>query len=103
VHTATGRVLARGHDPSNVRHKPDSWYFSPDSVDMESLEVSDRSYTCPRRGICYWVDLRTPSGYVNDVAWVYPDAAGGYEDVAGWFGFYEDHKAYRIELLQSAS
>jgi len=103
VHATTGHVLARGHGSQEVRNKDGSWYFHPDSVDAAALVISDRTYTCPRRGICYWVDLRTPKGYVNDVAWVYPRASGGYEDVAGWFGFYTDHDAYRIELLRTAS
>lgn len=71
-----------------------NYYFHPDALDHEMFEISDRIYTCPQKGVCNWVDLNTDKGYINNVSWVYTRAKSDYKHIAGWFGFYPEHKYY---------
>ncbi|MDX2477550.1 MAG: DUF427 domain-containing protein [Gammaproteobacteria bacterium] len=73
-----------------------NYYIHPDLIDMSQFEVSDRIYNCPVKGICFWVDLKTDLGWVNDICWVYPEAKKAYQQIAGWYGFYPSHKKYEI-------
>ena len=53
------------------------------------LRVTERTYTCPYKGTCNWVDYRAADGtVVRDVAWVYPRVKPGHEVIQGRFGFY---------------
>ena len=71
-----------------------NYYFPAEFLDSADYEISDRTYTCPQKGVCNWVDLKTDKGYVNDVAWVYAHAKRDYEHIAGLYGFYSKHKYY---------
>ena len=71
-----------------------NYYFHPDCIDKTRFETSDRTYSCPEKGVCLWVDMKTGNHYQNDVAWVYPQTKKGYEQISGWYGFYSDHKLY---------
>ena len=66
-----------------------NYYFTPDAVHMDHLIVTDRIYTCPYKGHANWIDLQTEQGVINDVAWVYPTPKPGYEQIAGYIGFYD--------------
>ncbi len=64
-------------------------YFSPEAVKSDSLRKTDRTYTCPYKGTCDWVDYVGPEGtIVKDVAWVYSQPKPGHEAIKGRFGFY---------------
>lgn len=95
VRRSDGKVLVHAKRPDQIQHIKDAWYFHPDCVDPEIFEVSDRIYSCPDRGDSYWVDLKIRHAYINDAAWVFPHPKPGYEHIAGWYGFYTDHAAYR--------
>lgn len=73
-----------------------NYYIHPDLIDMNQFEVSDRIYNCPVKGICFWVDLKTDLGWINDICWVYPEPKKAYQGIAGWYGFYPSHKKYEI-------
>ena len=73
-----------------------NYYIHPDLIDMSQFEVSDRIYNCPVKGICFWVDLKTDLGWINDICWVYPEPKKAYQHIAGWYGFYPSHKKYEI-------
>jgi len=73
-----------------------NYYIHPDLIDMSQFEVSDRIYNCPVKGICFWVDLKTDLGWINDICWVYPEPKKAYQGIAGWYGFYPSHKKYEI-------
>jgi uncharacterized protein (DUF427 family) len=73
-----------------------NYYIHPDLIDMSQFEVSDRIYNCPVKGICFWVDLKTDLGWINDICWVYPEPKKAYQRIAGWYGFYPSHKKYEI-------
>jgi uncharacterized protein (DUF427 family) len=74
--------------PSLVKYEG-NWYFEPTAVQTGVLQVTDRTYTCPYKGTCNWVDYVGPDGRtVRDVAWVYPTPKPGHEAIQGRYGFY---------------
>jgi uncharacterized protein (DUF427 family) len=85
----TGANLARGELGADVLSYEGHLYFAPAAVERGVLRVTDRTYTCPYKGTCNWVDYVGPDGTaVPDVAWVYPDPKPGHEAIKGRFGFY---------------
>jgi uncharacterized protein (DUF427 family) len=85
----TGTELARGEPGAEVVGYEGNLYFDPSAVNHEVLRVTDRTYTCPYKGTCNWVDFVGPDGgVVADVAWVYPRVKPGHEAIRGRFGFY---------------
>jgi uncharacterized protein (DUF427 family) len=85
----TGTILARGEQAADVVPYEGNLYFAPATVNQSVLEVTERTYTCPYKGTCNWVDFVGPDGTrTRDVAWVYPQVKPGHEQIAGWFGFY---------------
>lgn len=88
-------ALVKAPGVEQVLFLEDNWYFHPDSIDTSRFEISDRTYLCPYKGTCYWVDLHTEDSVINDVAWVYPNPKPGFRKIKGWYGFYTDHWHYR--------
>ena len=86
-------LQAQGNQLQQVEN---SYYVHPDLIDMSQFEVSDRIYNCPVKGTCFWVDLKTDLGWINDICWVYPEPKKVYQHIAGWYGFYPSHKKYEI-------
>lgn len=85
----SGLVLARAEEGDKALKYEGNWYFDPSAVDESVLVVTDRTYTCPVKGTCRWVDFVDPDGrQVKDVAWVYNKTKAGHEAIAGKFGFY---------------
>lgn len=72
-------VIATGEPESTVLDFEGNWYFAPDGVAMQYLKVTERTYTCPYKGVCNWIDLVTPEGKVTNFGWVYPNPKPGYE------------------------
>ncbi|MCD4685418.1 MAG: DUF427 domain-containing protein [Anaerolineae bacterium] len=64
-------VVAQGELKTDVIEQEGSFYFAPDQVKTEHLIVSERTYTCPYKGMCRWVDLQTADGVIRDVGWIY--------------------------------
>ena len=85
----TGAALAQAEPGPDVLTYEGNLYFSPESVSKDSLTVTGRTYTCPSKGTCHWVDF-SPSGgtTVKDVAWVYAEPKTGHEAIKGRYGFY---------------
>jgi uncharacterized protein (DUF427 family) len=82
-------VLAKGEAGENAIKYQGNWYFDASVVDQSLLVVTTRTYTCPVKGTCNWVDFVDSSGRtVKDVAWVYPKTLTGHEVIIGKFGFY---------------
>ncbi len=85
----TGTVLAQGEPGNDVMNYEGNLYFAPSAVNQQSLRVTERTYTCPVKGTCNWVDFAAADGgVVRDVAWVYPRVKPGHEAIQGRFGFY---------------
>jgi len=57
--TGSNAVIAQGEENTQVRAFEGNWYFQPETVDMGKLEITSRTYTCPYKGTCYWIDLNT--------------------------------------------
>ena len=95
----TGKTLARGDvvDGSATIHEG-CWYFPEDQVDMTDLVVTERTFTCPYKGVSYWVDMHSEDAVVRNVAWVYPKPGAGFESIAGRIGFYGDHTANTLAV-----
>src|SRR5690349_15520969 len=89
---STGSIIATGAENENVRVFEGAWYFNPELVDMQYLHVTQRTYTCPYKGVCYWIDIETPKGKVQNVAWVYRDPKKGYERIQNRIAFYQGNR-----------
>ena len=86
---ASGALLAKAEVGPALAQYEGNWYFDPSAVTSDVLRVTERTYTCPIKGTCNWVDYTAPDGAtVHDVAWVYPQVKAGHELIQGRFGFY---------------
>ncbi len=84
-----GEIIAAAQDNHAVRVFEGNWYFKPEAVNMQHLKVTDRTYTCPYKGVCHWIDLETPAGVkAQNVAWVYRDPKPTYEFIKDQIAFY---------------
>jgi uncharacterized protein (DUF427 family) len=85
----TDTVIAAGHeDDDSVMMLEDNWYFSPHAVDMTHLKLTNRTYTCPYKGVCFWLDLDAPGIKARNIAWVYQQPKPGYERIKDRIAFY---------------
>ncbi|RMF80265.1 MAG: DUF427 domain-containing protein [Chloroflexi bacterium] len=84
----SGEVIASGEPDETVQVFEGNWYFSPDVVDMKYLKVTERTYTCPYKGTCYWVDLEAPGNTARNVGWIYENPLPGYEFIKDKVAFY---------------
>jgi uncharacterized protein (DUF427 family) len=82
----TNDILARAS--ADVREVEGAWYFAADQVDMTHLHITQRTYTCPYKGVCYWIDLDAAHTRAQNVGWVYFDPKPGYEYIKGKIAFY---------------
>jgi uncharacterized protein (DUF427 family) len=85
----SGALLAQTEVGPGLAEYEGNWYFDPTAVQAGVLRVTERTYTCPYKGTCNWVDYVAPDGRsVRDVAWVYPKVKPGHEVIEGRYGFY---------------
>jgi uncharacterized protein (DUF427 family) len=85
----SGLPLAEAEPGPAVLTYEGNLYFDPGAVRDEVLRVTERTYTCPYKGTCHWVDFVADDGRtVRDVAWVYAAPKPGHEAIKGRFGFY---------------
>lgn len=92
-----GRILVRADNPDQVTVLDNTYYFHPDTVDLDGLEKTSRVYQCPHKGTCCWIDLVTEKGVIIDASWIYPEPKKGYRHIAGWYGFYANHRYYETK------
>lgn len=92
-----GTLILRVEDPAHIIRLEGNYYFHPEEVDASLLEMTDRTYHCIKKGVCNWIDLKTEKGFVADASWIYPDPKPAFENIKGWYGFYTDHRYYKIE------
>jgi uncharacterized protein (DUF427 family) len=81
-------VLAQSDDRQTILEFEGNWYFPEDRVHMASLVVTERTYVCPYKGMCYWVDINLPDFQARNVGWVYREPKPGYEQIQNLIGFY---------------
>lgn len=84
--TVLAEAQALGKDVINYEN---NLYFDPAAVVPGVLQVSERTYTCPYKGTCHWVDYHGPDGKtVQNVAWVYSAPRTGHDAIKDRYGFY---------------
>lgn len=93
----TGDTLARGEEDQQVERFEGNWYFDPAAVTQDKLRVTERTYTCPYKGTCYWIDLESDGQRAENIAWVYNNPKAGYEHIKGKYAFYAGTRAATIE------
>ena len=86
--TVSRRVLAEAVEKDGVQLFEGAWYYEPEQVDMTHLAVSERTFICPYKGTCYWIDLESPELSARDVGFTYFDVNPGYEFIKDRIGFY---------------
>lgn len=74
-------VIAAGELDQDVTILENAWYFDPDTVDMTRLRITDRTYNCPYKGICQWIDLVSNDSTTQNIGWIYTDVRPGYEHI----------------------
>lgn len=84
----SGQVIASGEEGDAVAVFENSLYFKPEAVIITHLRETERIYTCPYKGVCYWIDLESEAGRAQNIAWVYDNPKPGYEWIAGRIAFY---------------
>jgi uncharacterized protein (DUF427 family) len=101
----SGAPLAKAQVGPGVVKYEGNWYFDPTAVQADVLRVTERTYTCPQKGTCNWVDYVGPDGrIVSDVGWVYPKVKPGHEAIEGRYGFYAgSRKATKEESSESGN
>jgi uncharacterized protein (DUF427 family) len=97
----SGAVIAAGEINRDVQYLEGNWYFTPEAVAMSALQISDRTYFCPYKGTCYWVDLITPEGMARSVGWVYPQPKDGYEFIRDRIAFYGRDTAATLSVTRT--
>jgi uncharacterized protein (DUF427 family) len=91
--TGSGTALASAEIGASLAKYEGNWYFDPAAVNSGVLRVTERTYICPIKGTCNWVDYVGPDGRsVRDVAWVYPEVKAGHELIKGRYGFYAGNR-----------
>lgn len=85
---ATGAIIASGRENDTALELEGNWYFAPEAVNMDYLVITDRTYVCPYKGMCCWIDLVSNGHHTRNVAWVYQDPKPGYEFIKDRIGFY---------------
>ncbi len=86
-------TLAHGLEGQAVLKLEGNWYFDPAAVDMQYLKVTNRTYHCPHKGVCFWIDLVAPDHQASDVAWVYTVIKPNYEYIKNRIAFYGGSQA----------
>jgi uncharacterized protein (DUF427 family) len=89
----TDRVIASGIEDETVRVFEGNLYYTPEAVDHTLLRVTERTYTCPYKGVCNWIDLETGNGRIQNIGWVYPNPKPGYEFIRDQIAFYNRETA----------
>jgi uncharacterized protein (DUF427 family) len=85
----SGVTLASGETPAEVVPYEGNYYFAPSAVAQDALTITSKTYTCPFKGVCHYVDYTGPDGATaKDVAWVYAEPKPGHEVIKGRYGFY---------------
>lgn len=81
--------IAIGNENETVRVFEGNWYFAPEAVSMDHLRVTERTYTCPYKGVCFWIDLEAEDGTrTQNIGWVYRNPKPGYEFIKDQVAFY---------------
>ncbi len=96
----THAIVASGEPGEDARIFEGYWYFDPESVNMEHLRVTERTYTCPYKGTCFWIDFESPEGTAHDVAWVYREPKEPFAFIKDKIGFYSRNTPVTVAIQE---
>lgn len=69
---------------------PPVLYIPRADVDMSLLVKTDRTTTCPHKGLCSYYSVKTAQGLLQNAVWSYESPIPGMEQIAGHLAFYPD-------------
>jgi len=96
-------IIAQNSNEHQVHIVEHAWYFHQDDVDASKINITNRTYTCPYKGVCYWVDIIIDGQIYENLAWMYPTAKAGYDVINNRIGFYERETSLTVaEVLATA-
>ena len=97
----SNHILASGTEENETVYNLEGcWYFLPENVDMTHLVVTERTYTCPYKGICYWIDLESPETQARNIGFVYHFPKMGYEAIQNRIAFYSRETSGTISTVE---
>lgn len=65
-------------------------YVPRDDINMALLEKTDRTTTCPHKGLCSYYSVKTPQGLLDNAVWSYEAPIAAVAAIAGHLAFYPD-------------
>ena len=68
-------------------------YFPREDIAMAFLDRSDRTTTCPHKGVASYFSIVTKSTTLPDAVWSYEDPKEGVEEIGDYLAFYTDRVA----------
>ena len=80
------RVIA---ESDRTRVVEGNHYFPLDSVDSRYLEPSDRTSTCPRKGLARYYALNVDGERNPDAAWTYPEPKQAAAEIRDYIAFWK--------------
>lgn len=101
VRRKDSKILVRADNADQFTKVDGAYYFHPDIVLLNGLEETGRTYECPHKGTCHWIDLVTEKGVIVDASWQYPNPKKGYQHIAGWYGFHSGHRYYETKEMDN--
>ena len=63
-------------------------YVPRTDIDMAMLTRTDRTTTCPSKGVASYYSVRTPAGTLHNAVWSYEAPKPGLEAISGHLAFY---------------
>lgn len=80
-----GSVIAESADTVVVEGNR---YFPPDAVNTGTLVASEKTSTCPWKGVAHYHSLVVDGQTNADAAWYYPEPKPEAENIAGRIAFW---------------
>jgi len=68
-------------------------YFPKTDIAMAFLEPSDKTSTCPFKGVASYYSIEAKSGTIKDAVWTYEDPIDEAAGIKGYLAFYGDKVA----------
>ena len=77
---------------------PEVVYFPREDIAMEFLDASEKSTSCPHKGVASYFSIVTKSTTIKDAVWSYETPNKGVEAIAGHLAFYVGDKV-AVEVI----
>ena len=93
----SGKQLAAAVADEGAQLFEGAWYFDRTAVDFSDLVITKKTYVCPYKGTCYWIDLETPDYRAENIAFTYFEVNPGYEFIQDKIAFYAGTREATIQ------